>query len=88
MTFREVSFTLIVGSGKETAKMIITAYTKPVTPETLMSYQEYPYSELYEREIMLGHLVYIQASPLIRGMGYLPFCFHRREQDQRSLSAR
>lgn len=57
-----VSFTLIVRyrEGKR-SEMIhyLQQLHETRHSETLMSYQEYPYSELYEREIMLGHLVYI-----------------------------
>lgn len=59
-------------------------------PETLMSYQEYPYSELYEREIMLGHLVYIFTgiALLIGGMGVLAFSVFIAESKTKEIALR
>ena len=88
-----VSFTLIVRyrEGKR-SEMIhyLQQLHETRHPETLMSYQEYPYSELYEREIMLGHLVYIFTgiALLIGGMGVLAFSVFIAESKTKEIALR
>lgn len=88
-----VSFTLIV-RYREGKRGEIIHHLKQLHesrhPERLMHYQEYPYSELYEREIMLGRLVYIFTgiALLIGGMGVLAFSIFIAESKRKEIALR
>ncbi len=78
--------------GRETKRddPVPATITRKPSPGNADDYQEYPYSELYEREIILGHLVYIFTgiALLIGGMGVLAFSVFIAESKTKEIALR